>query len=120
MSRYKYNRFHFQKRIEKIVHGLGRKMMGWDELLEGGVNKSTAIMSWRNRKAGIEASNNGHHVVFSPINETYYNLMQATGLPTRPCTKPYVLWMLATYLTLSLRRPKPAMCWAHRPTCGRR
>lgn len=67
---------YFEKRVEKIIHGLGRKMMGWDELLEGGVNNTTAIMSWRGSKAGVKASNNGHPVVFSPINEAYYNNMQ--------------------------------------------
>ena len=78
---------YFEKRIEKIVHGLGRKMMGWDELLECGVNKTTAIMSWRNRKAGIEASHSGHHVVFSPIQETYYNLMQGDRSTDAPVYK---------------------------------
>ncbi|NGM61102.1 family 20 glycosylhydrolase [Sphingobacterium sp. SGG-5] len=67
---------YFEKRVEKIVHGLDKKMIGWDELLEGGVSKTTAIMSWRKGKAGIGASNKGHKVVFSTSNEAYYNLMQ--------------------------------------------
>lgn len=67
---------YFEKRLEKIVNAHGKKMMGWDELLEGGVNKSTAIMSWRGSKDGIKASNEGHNIVMSPNNYTYIDLMQ--------------------------------------------
>lgn len=67
---------YFEKRLEKIVNAKGKKMMGWDELLEGGVNPSTAIMSWRGEKDGIKASNEGHYVVMSPNQYTYIDLMQ--------------------------------------------
>ena len=67
---------YFEKRLEKIVNAKGKKMMGWDELLEGGVNKTTAIMSWRGSKAGIKASSEGHYVVMSPNENTYIDLMQ--------------------------------------------
>jgi len=67
---------YFEKRLEKIVNAKGKKMMGWDELLEGGVNPSTAIMSWRGIKDGIKASNEGHYVVMSPAQFTYIDLMQ--------------------------------------------
>ena len=67
---------YFEKRLEKIVNAKGKKMMGWDELLEGGVNKTTAIMSWRGIKDGIKASNEGHYVVMSPSQHTYIDLMQ--------------------------------------------
>jgi len=67
---------YFEKRLEKIVNSKGKKMMGWDELLEGGVNESTAIMSWRGTKDGIKASTEGHKVVMSPNQFTYIDLMQ--------------------------------------------
>ena len=67
---------YFEKRLEKIVNANGKKMMGWDELLEGGVNKSTAIMSWRGEKDGIKASNEGHNVVMSPTTYAYIDYMQ--------------------------------------------
>lgn len=50
--------------------------MGWDEVLEGGVSTSTAIMSWRGEKAGIEASQAGHYVVMSPTTYAYIDYMQ--------------------------------------------
>lgn len=67
---------YFEKRLEKIVNAKGKKMMGWDELLEGGVNPTTAIMSWRGTKDGIKASKEGHKVVMSPNQYTYIDLMQ--------------------------------------------
>jgi hexosaminidase len=68
---------YFEKRLEKIVNAKGKKMMGWDELLEGGVNKTTAIMSWRGTQAGIDASNAGHYVVMSPTQYAYIDYMQS-------------------------------------------
>lgn len=75
---------YFEKRLEKIVNSKGKKMMGWDELLEGGVNKSTAIMSWRGTKQGVEASKAGHHVVMSPNQYTYIDLMQGDASTEPP------------------------------------
>lgn len=64
------------KRIEKIVLAKGKKMMGWDEILEGGISASTALMSWRGIEHGINASNSGHYVVMSPNKFVYIDLMQ--------------------------------------------
>lgn len=67
---------YFGKRIEKIVLSKGKKMMGWDEILEGGISPSTALMSWRGIEQGIEASKSGHYVVMSPNQFVYIDLMQ--------------------------------------------
>ncbi len=67
---------YFEKRVEQIVKAKGKKMMGWDEVLEGGVSPTTAIMSWRGEKAGIEASQKGHYVVMSPTQFAYIDYMQ--------------------------------------------
>lgn len=67
---------YFENRLEKIVNAKGKKMMGWDEILEGGVSPTAAIMSWRGEEAGIEASKSGHYVVMSPTNYTYIDYMQ--------------------------------------------
>lgn len=67
---------YFGKRIEKIIQSKGKKMMGWDEILEGGITPSTALMSWRGINHGIKASNSGHYVVMSPNNYVYIDLMQ--------------------------------------------
>ena len=67
---------YFGKRIEKIIQSKGKKMMGWDEIIEGGITPTTALMSWRGIKYGIEASKSGHYVVMSPSNYVYIDLMQ--------------------------------------------
>ena len=68
---------YFEKRTEKIVESKGRKFMGWDEILEGGLAPNAAVMSWRGTKGGVEASNKGHEVVMSPTTFTYIDYMQS-------------------------------------------
>lgn len=68
---------YFGKRLEKIIQSKGKKMMGWDEIMEGGITPSTALMSWRGEKYGIEASKSGHPVVMSPTTFAYLDYMQA-------------------------------------------
>jgi len=67
---------YFEKRLEKIVLGKGKKFMGWDEILEGGVAPSAAVMSWRGMKGGIQAAKMGHEVVMSPTTFAYIDYMQ--------------------------------------------
>ncbi len=68
---------YFENRVEKIINSKGKKMMGWDEILEGGVSPTAAIMSWRGTKGGVEASNKGHEVVMSPTTFVYLDYMQS-------------------------------------------
>ena len=68
---------YFEKRLEKIVASKGKKMIGWDEILEAGVSPTAAIMSWRGTKGGIEASKKGHEVVMSPTTYVYLDYMQS-------------------------------------------
>lgn len=67
---------YFGKRVEKIILSKGKKMMGWDEILEGGITPTTGLMSWRGIKHGIEASKSAHPVVMSPTIHSYIDLMQ--------------------------------------------
>jgi hexosaminidase len=48
---------YFVKRVEKIINAKGKKLMGWDEILEGGLPGNAAVMSWRGMLGGIEAAN---------------------------------------------------------------
>ncbi|WP_129716089.1 beta-N-acetylhexosaminidase [Pedobacter sp. SYP-B3415] len=68
---------YFEKRVEQIVISKGKKFMGWDEILEGGVSPTAAVMSWRGMKYGIEAAKAGHNVVMSPTEFAYIDYMQA-------------------------------------------
>lgn len=77
LKTYKEVQGYFGRRVEKIVNSYGKKAIGWDEVLETGVNKSTAIMAWRgNGDHGIKASNLGHKVIMSPAKYTYIDYMQ--------------------------------------------
>ncbi len=67
---------YFVKRIEKIIRSKGKKMIGWDEILEGGLAPNAAVMSWRGMKGGIEAAKAGHEVVMSPTTHAYLDYMQ--------------------------------------------
>ena len=67
---------YFEKRVEQIVTAKGKKFIGWDEILEGGLPPSAAVMSWRGLKGGIEAAKLGHEVVMSPTTHAYIDYMQ--------------------------------------------
>lgn len=68
---------YFEKRLEKIVESKGKKFMGWDEIIEGGLGPNAAVMSWRGIKGGITASKLGHEVVMSPTTFAYLDYMQS-------------------------------------------
>lgn len=64
---------YFVKRMEKFIHSQGKKLIGWDEILEGGLPERAAVMSWRGFEGGIEAANAGHDVVMSPGSPLYFD-----------------------------------------------
>ena len=68
---------YFEKRLEKIVESKGKKFMGWDEILEGGLGPDAAVMSWRGVQGGISAAKMGHEVVMSPTTFAYLDYMQS-------------------------------------------
>jgi hexosaminidase len=67
---------YFVKRVEKIVSSKGKKLIGWDEILEGGLAPGAAVMSWRGMKGGIEAAKMGVPVVMTPTTYAYIDYMQ--------------------------------------------
>ena len=67
---------YFVKRVERIINSKGKKMIGWDEILDGGLAPNAAVMSWRGMKGGIEAAKQGHEVVMSPTDFAYIDYMQ--------------------------------------------
>jgi hexosaminidase len=68
---------YFEKRLEKIVESKGKKFMGWDEIIEGGLGPNAAVMSWRGIQGGITAAKLGHQVVMSPTTFAYLDYMQS-------------------------------------------
>lgn len=75
---------YFVKRVEKILLQLGKKVIGWDEIMEGGLAESATVMSWRGMQGGTEAAQAGHHVVMTPQTHCYLDLYQGekTAEPT--------------------------------------
>ncbi|OUS74159.1 beta-hexosaminidase [Pseudoalteromonas sp. A601] len=71
---------YFIKRVAKIVQGLDKKVIGWDEILEGGVADDALIMSWRGTEGGIEAAKMGHQVIMSPYQYIYFDAYQSRNL----------------------------------------
>ncbi|HUA61718.1 MAG TPA: family 20 glycosylhydrolase [Verrucomicrobiae bacterium] len=68
------------KRAEKILESKGKKLIGWDEILEGGLAPNAAVMSWRGMEGGIAAAKMNHQVVMTPTNFVYLDYYQ--GDPT--------------------------------------
>jgi hexosaminidase len=68
---------YFIQRIEKYINGKGRSIIGWDEILEGGLAPNATVMSWRGTAGGIEAAKQGHDVIMSPVDQCYLNLYQS-------------------------------------------
>lgn len=68
---------YFIKRIEKFIVSKNRKMIGWDEILEGGLAPEAVVMSWRGEKGGVESAKMNHEVVMTPGNPVYFDHYQA-------------------------------------------
>jgi hexosaminidase len=68
---------YFIQRIEKYINSKGRNIIGWDEILEGGLAPNATVMSWRGIAGGIEAAKQGHDAIMSPVDFCYLNLYQS-------------------------------------------
>lgn len=68
---------YFIKRLEKFLVGKGRRLIGWDEILEGGLAPEATVMSWRGEDGGIKAAQMQHHVVMTPGSPLYFDHYQA-------------------------------------------
>jgi hexosaminidase len=64
---------YFITRIAKYLHSKGRKIIGWDEILEGGLAPGAIVQSWRGTEGAIEAARLGHYAINSPWSHTYLN-----------------------------------------------
>lgn len=64
------------RRMERFVSSKGRILLGWDEILEGGLAPGATVMSWRGEKGGIDAANMGHDVIMTPGETCYFDKYQ--------------------------------------------
>jgi hexosaminidase len=74
----------FIGRIEKFLNKNGRNLIGWDEILEGGLTANATVMSWRGEQGGIQAAQQGHNVIMSPGSNMYIDHAQAKDGKTEP------------------------------------
>ncbi|RYD92964.1 MAG: beta-N-acetylhexosaminidase, partial [Sphingobacteriales bacterium] len=64
------------QRVERYVNGKGRRIIGWDEILEGGLAPNAAVMSWQGTRGGAQAARAGHEVIMTPTKPCYFDYAQ--------------------------------------------
>lgn len=74
----------FIRRIDKHLDAKGRRLVGWDEILEGGLAEGATVMSWRGTSGGIAAAKAGHDVVMSPTSHMYLDYYQSRNTQAEP------------------------------------
>lgn len=74
----------FIRRIERFLNANGKRMIGWDEILEGGLAPDATVMSWRGTIGGIEAARMGHDVVMTPYSNLYLDYYQSEDQENEP------------------------------------
>ena len=93
----------FIQRIEKFVNAKGRKIIGWDEILEGGLAPNAAVMSWQGIEGGIAAARSGHYAVMSPGSHCYFDHYQGD-----PANEPLAIGGFTTVQKVYSYEPIPA------------
>ena len=93
----------FIRRIEKVVERFGRRLIGWDEILEGGLAPNATVMSWRGTDGGIAAARQGHDVVMCPQQDLYFDHYQGD-----PATEPLAIGGMTTLEDVYGYEPVPA------------
>jgi hexosaminidase len=75
---------YFIGRMDKFLTAKGRRLVGWDEILEGGLTENATVMSWRGEEGGITAAKAGHDVIMTPGSHTYFDHYQSENTDLEP------------------------------------
>ncbi|MCH2109161.1 MAG: family 20 glycosylhydrolase [Polyangiaceae bacterium] len=75
---------YFMRRIQAYLQSQGREMIGWDEILEGGLAPGATVMSWRGESGGVEAAKLDHPVIMTPNHSLYFNTYQSLDFEAEP------------------------------------
>jgi hexosaminidase len=75
---------HFTRQMDEFLTARGRTLVGWDEILEGGLAPNAVVMSWRGVEGGIAAARAGHDVVMAPGSHTYFDHYQSADTAAEP------------------------------------
>jgi len=94
---------YFIRRIERFLSSRGRRLIGWDEILEGGLAPEATVMSWRGMEGGIEAAQQGHYVIMTPTSYCYFDYYQAD-----PRDEPLAIGGKITLKDVYVFEPTPA------------
>lgn len=68
---------YFIQRMEKYINSKGKQIIGWDEILEGGLAPNATVMSWRGTKGAVDAAKDGHDVILTPTSHCYFDYYQS-------------------------------------------
>ena len=79
-----YLQSYVMQRVEKFINAHGRRVIGWDEILEGGLSPDVTIMSWRGSEGGIEAAKQHHDVIMTPNSHFYFDYYQSLDTDNEP------------------------------------
>lgn len=79
-----YLQSYVMQRVEKFIAAHGRRVIGWDEILEGGLSPDVTIMSWRGSEGGIEAARQHHEVIMTPNSHFYFDYYQSLDTDREP------------------------------------
>ena len=90
---------YFITRVEKYLNSKNRQIIGWDEILEGGLAPNATVMSWRGVSGGIAAAKAGHNVIMTPNSHLYFDYYQSDDIANEPlaicCHLP--VWLVYSY-----------------------
>lgn len=75
---------YFIRRMDAYLTSKGRRLLGWDEILEGGLAENATVMSWRGIRGGVAAVSSGHDVVMAPNSHTYFDYYQSDDRDSEP------------------------------------
>ena len=87
----------FIRQMDSFLVAHKRRLVGWDEILEGGLAENAVVMSWRGTKGGIEAARAGHDVIMAPTTHTYLDYSQSPDPDSEPLGQRSVLLLETVY-----------------------
>jgi hexosaminidase len=93
---------YFVKRIENFLVSKNRRLIGWDEILEGGLAPEATVMAWRGIQAAIDAATQGHDAIMTPVDYCYFDYYQSD-----PATEPLAIGGYLTLKTVYSYNPVP-------------
>lgn len=75
---------YLNSQVEKFLNDHSREIIGWDEVIEGGISPRTTVMSWRGTQGGTKAAKQGNKTIMAPVNSLYFNQYQSTDFDNEP------------------------------------